>query len=102
VIVKALETVFVEGSRRKKGEVFEYSGKLGPALEVVEGDAAPTVEIEAEKKEGPTKKELQSQLDAAGIKYGRNDNKETLTSLLNEAKAKFAPAASQVPDKSHV
>jgi hypothetical protein len=40
-LVKALTTVFVEGSRRKEGEVFSYNGPITPELELIEANVAP-------------------------------------------------------------
>jgi hypothetical protein len=46
--------------------------------------------------EGPTKKEMMAQLDAAGIKYKPMGNKAYLKGLLDEAQP---PGTSQAPSK---
>lgn len=50
-------------------------GKQPVETTVIEGGIAP-------ESEGPTKKELQAQLDEAGIKYTANMNKTELAALL--------------------
>jgi len=99
--VRALKTCFVDGSLRKAGAVFEYLGEPDTTLECAE-TTAPVVVSSPPAHEGPTKKELQAQLEAAGVKYAVNDIKDELIAALNAAKAKAAPAASTAPDKQYV
>lgn len=96
MLVKALETCFVEGSRRKAGAVFDYSGELTPLLEAVEGETVTVEKVEAPEL---NRRELMQALSIAGIKFAVTDNKEKMAALLAEAKAKAAPAATQVPSK---
>lgn len=93
MLVKALIDIFVEGSRRKAGVTFEYSGKVTDAMQVIEGELPKPVAVESDVPE-LTRRELMAQLDQAGIKYAANDNKEKLLSLLGGVKAEIAPAMS--------
>lgn len=95
--VRAKVTCFIGGARRKAGAVFEYNGEAEGPIEAV--DAPAEIKPEAEVPE-PTRSELKARLDQAGVKYGANDNKETLSKLLAEATAEIAPASSGVPSKS--
>jgi hypothetical protein len=103
MLVKAKETLFIDGSRRKAGAVFEYSGEMTDLLEVVDAvkpaiTTQDTNELAEPDTSSITKKELQRELDAAGVKYKFTDNKETLMSLLAEVKTKvvgFAGAPSK-------
>jgi hypothetical protein len=101
MLVKAKETVFVGGSRRKAGAIFEYSGEITPQLELVKADAPIEVKAATETPE-LTRNEIKLQLDQAGIKYATNDTKDTLLSLLNGAKSEVAPAATSAPSKEFV
>lgn len=98
--VRAKETCFIGGARRREGEVFEFDGTPSGPLEAADGSKPQSQPQEAKKDDGPTRKELMAQLEAAGVKYGSNDNKDALQALLNEARKEAAPASSGAPDKS--
>ena len=103
-LVKALKTVFVEGSRRKEGAVFNYSGAITSDLELIapDPDKTPTAPAVAAATAALalSNKELKAQLDAAGIQYAGNASNQVLSELLKEAQTNVAPAASSAPDKS--
>lgn len=99
MLVRAKETCFVGGARRRQGQVFEYDGKVEGPIEPADGSAPPP-QKKAKEEDGPTRKEIMAQLDAAGVEYGSNDNKASLLALLNDAREKAAPASSGAPDKS--
>jgi hypothetical protein len=101
MLVRAKEACFIDGYRRRAGAEFDYKGTPLPAHLVPVGGTPPAAAT-APDKEGPTKKELQAQLDAAGVKYAVNDTKDELVAALNAAKAKAAPAAATAPDKSQM
>lgn len=100
--VRAKEACFIGGARRRKGEVFEYGGTPSGPIEAADGSQPAPKEKEKAKDEGPTRKEIMAQLEAAGVKYGNNDNKDALLALLNAARKEAAPASSDAPDKSVV
>lgn len=96
--VRAKETCFIDGTRRRKGDVFEYDGTPGGPIEAADGNKSQPQETKRD--EGPTRKEIMAQLDQAGVKYGTNDNKDALQALLDQARREAAPASSGAPDKS--
>lgn len=98
MLVRAKEICFIGGARRRKGAVFEFDGTPSGPIEAAGGKAVDVPTPKAD--DGPTRKELMAQLEAAGVKYGSNDNKDALQALLNEARKEAAPASSGAPDKS--
>lgn len=102
MLVEAKEMCFIDGHRRRPGARFEYASPEGeqlPKCLVAVGGSKPAQD-KTRRDDGPTRKELMAQLDAAGVDYGSNDNKDALQALLSENQRKFAPGSSTAPDKS--
>jgi hypothetical protein len=102
MLVEAKDMCFIGGHRRRPGTRFELAlpegEDLPKCLFIVGGDKRE--DRQTKREEGPTRKELMLQLEAAGVKYGTNDNKDALQALLNEATKAAAPGASGASDKS--
>lgn len=95
--VIAKESGFYGGKLRKAMEEFEFKGtKLGKWMAPV----GTVEEKEKSKDEGPTRKEIMTQLEAAGIEFKPTMNKPELLALLEETMKKLNPAGSDAPDKS--
>lgn len=83
--VRALETVFYDGNRRRPGDVFEFNGKIegNKCIELVEDpNAEPAKEIEL------TVEQLRTKLNGYGIKFGPNAGIARLKELVAEAEGK--------------
>lgn len=82
MIVKAKEVCFVNGHRRRAGDVFEYNGKLTDRFEVVEEDAPEVPEMPIE--------EIKKRLGDYGVKFAPATGREKLLVLLADAEGKKA------------
>lgn len=84
MIVKTKEVCFVDGHRRRAGDVFEYNGKLNDKLkdrfEVVEGDAPKVPEIDIE--------EVRKRLGDYGVKFAPATGIKKLLVLLADAEGR--------------
>lgn len=83
MIVKAKQTVFYNGTRRRPGEVFEFNGKLSDAVELVSGDEKPKAV------EGPTIEQLREKLSLYGVKFHPNTGEKKLLEMIAEAEGKM-------------
>lgn len=89
--VTAIKDVFVEGSLRMAGDVFEFNGKSHKYLQPV--DAGPEQPVDA----GPTKEddnpmtddELRVRLAEYGVKVHHKMKRSTLIELLDQAEGRI-------------
>ena len=85
MLVKALETCFVDGHRRKEGTVFEYTGKPCARLQPVK--AGEAIEVKPQIVEISTE-EVKKRLGDYGVKFAPATGREKLLALLAEAEGK--------------
>lgn len=102
--LRAMKEMFVGGSLRRKGDVFD-SKRRWKHTEIVDENGNSIADKKEDDKspvdgKGPGAAELRALCAAAGIAYKVTDSKEVLQALLDEERKKSAPAASGAPDKS--
>lgn len=86
-LVRAKETVFYDGHRRRAGDVFEFNGKIegNKAIELV---AETEVKEEVKEPVKPTIEQLREKLNGYGVKFGPNTSYDKLAALVAEAEGK--------------
>lgn len=98
--VIATEAGFYGGQLRQPMEEFEFKGKKPGKWMAEVGKEDPKPEDDKEEDKGPTRKEIMTQLAAAGVQFKETMNKADLLVLLEETVKRLNPAGSGAPDKS--